>query len=181
MYTKDTTNGTIVFHYPSADLFSRVSSLTLYKSKAMIGKGEQGDSDAIDKYGMTAGERDAFDIFMKRAATKVFVMVKKMTFSVTGALILDSYVDFGDTSNSDLTNQYAFSIQDNDAYNENSIQTVDDGIKDMLTYLTLADWWELHGLTNEAGIELAKYNSLRIEMESKRLFDLRKPVINSSL
>lgn len=179
MYTKDTANGTIVFHYPSADLFSRICSLTLYKAKTI--KNPDTKEPMIDEYAMTAGERDAFDIFMSRAAIKVFVKIQKMTFSVTGALVMDAAVDFGDASDSDQTVQYAFSIEDNEAYNENAIQTVDDGIKDMLTYLVMADWWELHGLTNEASIELAKYNELRIEMEGKRLFDLRKPLINAAL
>jgi len=174
-YTKDTANGTLVFHYNTDDLFDRVNALSLYKGKAI--KNQNGESD-IDEVAMTAGERDAFNIFMPTAATKVFTLVMRMTNSVANALIIDGIVDFGDASDSDLTNQYAVTIEDHDAYNENTIQLVDHGIRDMLTFHCLADWYELKNLDEQASKMLAKYNDMRIEMVNKRLFDLRKPLLS---
>lgn len=174
-YTKDTTNGTIIFHYTTDDLFDRVNALSLYKGLAM--KDQKGES-MIDEVAMSAGERDAFNIFMPSAATKVFMLVQKMTNSVDGALIIDGTVNFGDASDSDLTNQYAFIIKDNDAYNENTLLPVDKGILDMLTFHCLADWFELKELDNLAAKMLAKYNDMRQEMVNKRLFDLRKPLLS---
>lgn len=174
-HTKDTSNGTIVFHYPSDDLFDRVNALSLYKGLAIK---NQGGESIIDEVAMTAGERDAFNIFMPTAATKVFTLVQKMTNSVTNALIINGPVDFGDSSDSDLTNQYAVIVEDNAAYNENALLQVDRGILDMLTYHCLADWYELKNLNDEASKMLAKYNDMRVEMANKRLFDLRKPLLS---
>ena len=72
-YTKDSANGTIVFHYVTDDLFDRVNALSLYKGKAI--KNQAGEAQ-IDEVAMTAGERDAFNIFMPTAATKVFSLVQ---------------------------------------------------------------------------------------------------------
>ena len=174
-YTKDTANGTLVFHYASDDLFDRINALSLYKGRAI--KGQDGVSN-IDEVAMTAGERDAFNIFMPTAATKVFSLVQKMTNSVTNALIINSAVDFGDASDSDLTNQYAVIVEDHDAYNDNCLLQVDKGIQDMLTFHCLADWYELMNLDEQAAKMLAKYNDMRLEMVNKRLFDLRKPLLS---
>ena len=174
-YTKDSANETIVFHYVTDDLFDRVNALSLYKGRAI--KNQSGEAQ-IDEVAMTAGERDAFNIFMPTAATKVFTLVQKMTNSVTNALIIDGPVDFGDASNSDLTNQYAVIIEDHDAYNENALLQVDKGIQDMLTFHCLADWYELMNLDDQAAKMLAKYNDMRLEMVNKRLFDLRKPLMS---
>lgn len=174
-YTKDTANGTLVFHYASDDLFDRVNALSLYKGKAI--KNSSGES-MIDDVAMTSGERDAFNIFMPTAATKVFSLVQKMTNSVTNALIIDGAVDFGDASDSDLTSQYAVIVEDNDAYNDNCLLQVDKGIQDMLTFHCLSDWYELMNLDDQAAKMLAKYNEMRLEMVNKRLFDLRKPLLS---
>lgn len=174
-YTKDTANGTIVFHYVTDDLFDRVNALSLYKGRAI--KNQAGEAQ-IDEVAMTAGERDAFNIFMPTAATKVFTLVQKMTNSVDNALVINGPVDFGDASNSDLTNQYAVIIEDNAAYNENCLLQVDKGIQDMLTFHCLSDWYELMNLDDQAAKMLAKYNDMRLEMVNKRLFDLRKPLLS---
>ena len=174
-YTKDATNGTIVFHYATDDLFDRVNALSLYKGRAI--KGTDGVAD-IDQVALTAGERDAFNLFMPTAATKVFTLVQKMTNSVTNALIINDAVNFGDASDSDLTAQYAVIIEDNAAYNENVLIPVDKGIQDMLTFHCLADWYELMNLDDQAKKMLAKYNEMRREMVNSRLFDLRKPLLS---
>lgn len=174
-YTKDTTNGTLVFHYYTDDLFDRVNALSLYKGLAV--KNQNGEAN-IDEVAMTAGERDAFNIFMPTAATKVFSLVQKMTNSVDNALIINDIVPFGDASDSDQESQYAVIVEDNEAYNENTLIQVDKGILDMLTYHCLSDWYELKNLDNEAAKMLAKYNEMRLEMTNKRLFDLRKPLLS---
>lgn len=174
-YTKDTSNATLVFHYASDDLFDRVNALSLYKGKAI--KNQAGEAQ-IDEVAMTAGERDAFNIFMPTAATKVFSLVQKMTNSITNALVINGAVNFGDASDSDLTNRYAVIVEDNDAYNENVLQQVDKGILDMLTWHCLADWYELMNLDEQAAKMLAKYNDMRREMTNTRLFDLRKPLLS---
>lgn len=174
-YTKDTANGTLVFHYLTDDLFDRVNALSLYKGRSI--KDSKGESQ-VDDVAMTAGERDAFNIFMPTAATKVFTLVQRMTNSVTNAIIINGVVNFGDASDSDLSNQYAVIIEDNDAYNENTLLQVDKGIQDMLTWHCLADWYELLELNEQASKMLAKYNDMRIEMVNKRLFDLRKPLLS---
>jgi hypothetical protein len=174
-YTKDTANGTLVFHYYTDDLFDRVNALSLYKGRAI--KGDGGISQ-IDDVALTEGERDAFNIFMPTAATKVFSLVMRMTNSVLNALVINDVVDFGDASDSDQTLQYAVVVEDNDAYNDNILQQVDRGIQDMLTFHCLADWYELMNLDEQAAKMLAKYNDMRLEMVNKRLFDLRKPLMS---
>ena len=174
-YTKDTTNGTLVFHYYTDDLFDRVNALSLYKGLAIK---DQAGTAQIDEVAMTAGERDAFNIFMPTAATKVFSLVQKMTNSVTNALVINGIIEFGDASDSDQTLQYAVIVEDNDAYNENTLLQVDKGILDMLTFHCLADWYELKNLDDQAAKMLAKYNEMRTEMTNKRLFDLRKPLMS---
>ena len=174
-HTKDTANGTIVFHYYTDDLFDRINALSLYKGRGI--KDQNGESQ-LDEVAMTAGERDAFNIFMPTAATKVFTLVQRMTNSVSGALVINEPVDFGDASDSDQTNQYAVIVEDNNAYNNNALLNTDRAILDMLTFHCLADWYELLNLDDQAAKMLSKYNSMRIEFTNKRSFDLRKPLLN---
>ena len=173
-WTKDTSAATIIFYYFTQDLFDRVNALSLYKAKAI--KNGQGESQ-IDEFAMTQGERSAFNIFMPSVATKVFGMVIKIANAVSGAFVINGDIPIGSESVA-MEDVYGFTINDNAAYDDNSLTPVDKGILDMLTYGCLSDWYELNNLDDQAAKALAKYNDLRIDMINKRLFDLRKPLLS---
>lgn len=173
-WTKDTDNSTIIFYYATQDLFDRVNALSLYKAKNI--KNQAGEA-MIDEYALTQGERDAFNVFMPSCATKIFGIVFKLTNAVDNAMVINGYVPIGSDSTA-LEDVYAMIINDRDAYNDNAIDMVDRGIYDMLVWLCLSDWYELNNLDSEAAKALAKYNDLKVDMMNRRLFDLRKPLLN---
>lgn len=173
-WIKDTNAATIIFYYYTDDLFDRVNALSLYKAKNI--KNQQGES-MVDEYALTQGERDAFNVFMPSCATKVFGLVFKMTNAVDNAMVISGDVPIGSDSTA-LEDVYAMIINDRDAYNSNALDMVDKGINDMLVWLCLSDWYELNELDAQAAKALAKYNELKLDMANRRLFDLRKPLLN---
>jgi len=168
-YPENTSPKQITFYYQSKNMFDNVSLRTMYRAKTLLN--EKGEA-MIDEYAMSADEEDAFKIFIADAVNDAFQIVLKMTTGVTDALILDQSVPISD--NQAIVNCYGFKIVDEDAYNDNNLLTVDDGVKKYILYHVLASWWGLVAHKDEEIKFLTKRDEARTDLITNRLFQLRK-------
>lgn len=165
----------IIFYYIHDNLLDRASVRTLYRGKNL--KTEGGDS-LIDEYAMTEDETDAFDMLIEKAINDVYTEVRKMTKDVTGALSVNQTVAIGEPI-ADIENCYAIKIKDHIAYNDNDLKMVDISIKNALTYHVLTGWYATIGLDEESKKYAFKYLEEIRDLVNKRLFGLKKPLINT--
>lgn len=173
-YTKYTTEtlARITFYYQRENIFNNVSLRTMYRAKTILN--EKGEA-MNDQYSMSADEDDAFAIFLLDAVNDAFQVVMKMTTGVTDAIIIDQTVVTGEIGAvSSVTNCYGFMILDEEAYNENALFTVDDGIKKYIQSHILAAWWGLVSYEKEEAKWLVTRDRERADLITNRLFQLRK-------
>ena len=171
-YRQTATPNYVIFYYSHSYMFDRVSLNTLYRARTIVNEG--GESQ-IDNFGMSKDETDAFDVFLKEAINDAFSIVVKMTTGLdTDPVFFDDTVVINGV---DHTNSYGFKILDEDAFNDNVLYTVDDGIRKYLDAHILAGWYSLVGHDGELAKWLAKKQDARTDLLNKRLFQLMKPKI----
>lgn len=170
----------IVFFYNEDSLFNNVMIRTTYRAKNI--RDTTGESQ-IDDYAISEDERDVFGIFLSGSIHEAFNQVMKMTTKVTDALILGETGD--DVFDTTLPEGVAatdvlfgFKVKDHEAYNDNNIILVDEGVKSMVETFIMRDWYEMVGNNEEFQKMAAKYLALKRDLVTKRLFQLRKPFIS---
>lgn len=168
----------IFFYYVKDNVFDQVSLRTLYRARNL--KDEKGEAQ-IDDYAMAADEKDAFTIFIKQAIYDAFDIVLKMTTGISASpIFIDETIvlDPGGVA-LDVPHSYGFKIVDEDAYNENNLYTVDDGIIKYVEAHIMAAWYDLVGHADEYAKWIAKRDDARTDLVTKKLFQLRKPLLAS--
>jgi len=168
MYVKYPTNQ-ITFYYTRSSLFNNVSLRTHYRASRI--KDEKGETK-VDEYAMSEDESDAFDVFAQDAINDAFQILLKMTTGVTGAIVINGTVHTGAATESNGT--YGMKIVDEDAYNDNNLTTVDDGLKKYIEAHIMVSWYNLIGWTDEEIKWMAKLGDIRRDLINNRLFQLRK-------
>lgn len=170
----------IIFFYTEDSMFNNVMIRSMYRAKNI--RDNAGESQ-VDDYAMSEDERDAFNMFLSTAIHSAFNNVMKMTSGVTSALILGVEADTIFTATlptgvvaTDII--YGFKIKDHEAYNENNIVLVDEGVKTMVETHIMREWYEMVGHADEFAKMNAKYLALKNDLITKRLFQLRKPLIS---
>lgn len=170
----------IMFFYTENMVFNNVMIRSMYRAKTI--KDGNGESQ-IDEYALSEDEKDAFVIFIKKAIHDAFNHVMKMTTGVPDALILGqtgTEVFAATLPDGVLANDiiYGFMIKDHEAYNENNIALVDEGIKNLIEANIMREWYEMVGHDAETAKMYQKYQAIKSDLITKRLFQLRKPLIN---
>ena len=169
----------IMFFYTQDSLFNNVMIRSMYRAKTI--RDEKGESQ-VDDYAMSEDERDAFTIFLSSAIHDAFNHVMKMTTGVADALILGEtgtqvFATVRPTGVLATDIIYGFKIRDHESYNENNISLVDEGIKTMVETKIMREWYEMVGHGDEFAKMSQKYLDLKRDLITKRLFQLRKPLI----
>ena len=170
----------IMFFYTKDMLFNNVTIRSMYRARTI--RDDKGESQ-VDDYAMSEDEKDAFEIFLNSAIHDAFNHVMKMTTGVGSALILgktgtelfDTTLPVGVLA-ADII--YGFKIRDHVAYNENNITLVDEGVKNMVETKIMREWYEMVGHGDEFAKMNQKYLDLKRDLITKRLFQLRKPLIS---
>lgn len=167
----------IAFYYKTEDMFNAVSLKSTYRTRMM--KDDKGES-MTDDLAMSADETDAFTLFINTALHDAFNSVMKMTTGVADAILPDKTLAqiLGDILVVDEGKYYAFRIKDNAAYNANNLALVDDGVKNLIEAFINKSWWEMVGVDPEFLKAKEKYREIKTDLINKRLFQLRKPLIN---
>jgi len=162
----------IAFYYQKTPVFENISLRTMYRARNL--KDDKGESQ-IDDYAMSADELDAFEIFIKQAIYDAFDIVMKMTTSLTDPVFIDETITIAAAP---VTNAYGFNIFDEEAYNENNLYTTDDGIRKYIDAHIMTNWYDLVGHNDEYTKWLARRDDARMELITRKLFQLRKPLLS---
>lgn len=173
MYLKETGPPPIIkFYYYTGSLFDDISLRTLYRAKNI--RDAQGEA-LIDDLAITNDEKDAFNTFLKTAIYEIYEVVIKMTSGVTtDPLFINVPQILGTNSNQFIS---GFRILDHEAYNNNVLLIVDNSIFQFIRYSILAEWYELVGQSDDAVLWETKKKIIKMELITKKLFQLRKPLI----
>lgn len=170
----------IIFFYTEASMFNNVQIRSMYRAKNI--RDNKGESQ-VDDYAMSEDERDAFAMFLNAAIHEAFNHVMKMTTGITSALILNEAAD--DVWPTTLPDGvaatdviYGFKIKDHEAYNDNNVVLVDEGVKSLIETYVMREWYEMVGHADEFAKMSAKYTNLKQDLITKRLFQLRKPLLS---
>jgi len=165
----------IVFYYLDEAIFDNVSLRSQYRAKNI--KSEKGES-LVDDFAITQDERDAFDLFLEQSIYDAFNIVMKMTTGVPNAVILrTSVADILEDPEESEELASGFKVKDFAAYNENNLSLVDDGVKNLILAFIMKEWYKMNGLDTELAKWLNEYNEVRRDLVNKRLFQLRKHLI----
>lgn len=169
MFTKST--GKIQFYYDKDVLFNDVSLMSNYMSKNLSTK----DGNSLtDDYALSDDERDLVDVCIRATLPDVYEAMVKITNSINSA--------FEDDDTTVVTGKHcvSFTIQDNDAYNENVLNMVDASLYNCLKHGTLKEVYStvvnpefFNSCSNRFVAELFKLKG--------RLFQLKKKSVVSSL
>jgi hypothetical protein len=175
----------IIFFYTEGSMFNNVMIRSMYRAKNI--RDDKGESQ-VDDYAISEDEKDAFSMFLNSSIHEAFNHVMKMTTGVSNALILgeDAEEVFPPVNNVSTIAEgvestdtiYGFKIKDHAAYNDNNIILVDEGVKSMVETQIMREWYEMVGHADEFAKMNAKYLSLKRDLITKRLFQLRKPFIS---
>ena len=167
MYSK--TTGKIKFYYKKDVLFNDVSLVSNYMCKNLSTK----DGNPLtDEYAISDDERDLVDVSIRATLPDIYEAMTKITNSIENA--------FEDSETISTDECVSFTIQDNDAYNDNVITMVDASIYNCLKYGTLR---EVYSTITQAEF----YNTCTTRFLAElfklkgRLFQLKKKSVVSSL
>ena len=128
MFSK--TTGKIQFYYDKDVLFNDVSLMSNYMSKNLSTK----DGNSLtDDYAISDDERDLVDVCIRATLPDVYEAMVKITNSISSA--------FEDDDTTAISGKHcvSFTIQDNDAYNENVLNMVDASLYNCLKHGTLKE------------------------------------------
>lgn len=165
----------IKFYYTKSELFTVTRLRTETRAKNIRDKDGK---PMLDDFGMSEDEESIFENLLKKTLYEIAGISLKQTKGITDSIFVDETTDVSITGDPavDVTNAYGFSILDNDAYNSNSLEVVDEKIKESLIVGTMAKWWKICGLKEEYAEFERDYLIEQKELIEK-LFDLRKPLI----
>jgi hypothetical protein len=160
-------SGILTFTYGHDEIFGRACLLSAYMTKNI----KEGAQSAMDDYSMTDDENPMFLACLESSLPDIWEMVLKITSGVDGAYsIADGTA--ADTTEGDVT----IKIQDNEAYNENTVDLVDASFKNCIIYGVLRDFYATN--FHDALLKLANDRySAEMGKLSGRLFQLKKKAL----
>lgn len=170
--------GKITFYYDSDKLFNDVSLMSAYMTKNM--KSEAGS--LMDEFNISDDEKDIYGVCVRQTLPNIYETMMKITSGIGNAF--DDDVAVAETESDGLKREVGtyieFTMQDNDAYNENVLNLVDATLLNCLKHGVLAEFYsicvnpELHRIAQD------KFTTSLFQLK-QRLFQLKKKVVSSQL
>lgn len=170
--------GKITFYYDSDKLFNDVSLMSAYMTKNL--KTEAGS--LMDEYNISDDEKDIFAVCVRQTLPNIYETMMKITSGIDNAF--DDEVEVAtkeaDGLGRDAGKYIEFTMQDNDAYNENVLNLVDATLLNCLKNGVLSEFYsicvngELYRLAQD------KFTTSLFQLK-QRLFQLKKKVVASQL
>lgn len=155
-----TTNGTITFSYTTDTLFNDVELISAFMTKDLV----DSNGSATDKFIITEDEEELLDLCVKQVVPKIFEYMLNISKCATGYLYENGNI--------------AFSVKNNNAYNENVLPLVDSTIYDCLKYGTLSEYYSICTNVEVYNIVKLKYEEM-LRLLDQRLYQLKKRSISS--
>ena len=173
---KDT--GKITFYYDSDKLFNDVSLMSAYMTKNL--KAEAGS--LMDEYNISDDEKDIYAVCVRQTLPNIYETMMKITSGVDNAF--DDEVDVSTTETDGLKREAGkyieFTMQDNDAYNENVLNLVDATLLNCIKNGVLAEFYSICVNGDLYRLAQDKFTTSLFQLK-QRLFQLKKKVVSSQL
>lgn len=161
--------GQIKFYYKKDVLFNDVSLMSNYMAKNLSTK----DGNSLtDDFAISDDERDLVDVSLRSALPDIYESMTKITNSVSGAFEDDDVIS--------TDHCVSFTIQDNDAYNDNVLTLVDASLYNCLKYGTLKEVYATIVNPDFYKISAERFVAELFKLK-QRLFQLKKKSVVSSL
>lgn len=158
MFTQDTTTQTIKFSYPINDIFKKASRASAFSARGMRDK--EGNS-LFDDYSLTDDEMDIFEQGLDSILPDIYNKIIKLTSGVENAYDLDEELS-----------EVIFIIQDNNAYNKNTLILVDKSFEECLIEGSLMAWYKNCANADLLELYLKTFDSA-LEKLYSRMFQLK--------
>lgn len=146
MYTKEVP-GQIIFYYPHAQLFDEVQHQSAFMCKNIVSK--EGE-DLSERYAITDDEKQMFEICIGETMPDIYDTMKPLTHGITYA-VYDSItgwdikrLDWSHLAQLDVdpdANYVIVRIQDNEAYNPNTVKLVDSALRSTIEQGVIANFY----------------------------------------
>ena len=170
--------GNITFYYDSDKLFNDVSLMSAYMTKNI--KGESGSM--MDEFNISDDEKDIYKVCVRQVLPNIYETMIKITSGVHNAF--DDEVAVRENEQSGLYRRVGtyieFTMQDNDAYNENILSLVDATLLNCLKYGILSEFYSICINPDLYRIAQDRFNTGLYQLK-QRLFQLKKKVVSSQL
>lgn len=151
--------GNIVFSYDSKEMFNEVGLLSAYMAKSWAGTG-----NSVDEFSITEDEEDVYNVCVKQALPAIHEVLVKLTSDINNAF--------------DNGNIIKFSLNDNGAYNENTLGIIDATLRDCIKFGVLAEFYSLCLNADLQLIAKDKFNANLFQLK-QRLFQLKRKPMSS--
>ena len=178
MYTK-LLPGEIIFYYPHTQLFDEVQHQSAFMCKNIVSK--EGE-DLSERFAITDDEAPMFGLCMGETMPDVYDTMKPLTHgienawydSITGAGIIQ--FDYDHLAQLDVQNNANYAcicIQDNEAYNPNTLKVVDSAICSTIEQGVLANFYMRVTHPEITKMSATMYTGQN-QVLAKRIIELRK-------
>ena len=138
----------ILFYYDRETLFNDVSLMSNFMAKNLASK--EGNS-LTDEFAMSDDEKDLFGVCVQQTLPDIYESMAKITHAVIPAFD-DDVTEAGTKSGTDISgttvtipigHYVEFTLQDNDAYNENVLTMVDVSLYNAIKQGTLKEYYSV--------------------------------------
>lgn len=170
------TSGSITFYYDNEQLFNDTGILSAYMAKNFDVEG------SVDKFSISDDEKDVFNICVKQALPDIYETILKMTSCITNAFTSEKVIDMDETTGlkRKAGSYVEISINNNDAYNENTLAIVDETLYMCIKYGALAQFYSTCLQMDLYRIAQDRFVS-NLRMLNQRLFQLKRKIVSSLL
>lgn len=170
--------GNITFYYNSDTLFNDVSLMSAYMTKNL--SSEKGS--LMDEFNISDDEKDIYAVCVRQTLPNIYETMMKITSGITSAFDDDVEVTTDESTGlKRVKGTYIeFTMQDNDAYNENVLNLVDATLLNCLKYGVLAEFYSICVNGDLYRLAQDKFTTSLFQLK-QRLFQLKKKVVSSQL
>lgn len=146
MYTKEVP-GQIIFYYPHSALFDDVQHQSAFMCKNIVSK--EGE-DLSERFSITDDEKPMFQLCLRETMPDIYDTMKALTHgipdavydTITGADL--KMLDYSHLAQLDVDNHADYAvvrIQDNEAYNPNTVRVVDAALRSSIEQGVLSTFY----------------------------------------
>ena len=170
--------GNITFYYDSDKLFNDVSLMSAYMTKNMSNE----SGSLMDDFSISDDEKDVYKVCVRQTLPNIYETMMKITSGVASAFDDEVSVSVkeSDGLKRDVGTYIEFTMQDNDAYNDNVLNLVDATLLNCLKYGVLAEFYSICVNGDLYRIAQDKLTTSLFQLK-QRLFQLKKKVVSSQL
>lgn len=170
--------GIITFYYDSDKLFNDVSLMSAYMTKNL--KSETGSM--MDEFSISDDEKDVYKVCVRQTLPNIYETMIKITSGVVDAFDDDATVSDKESTGlgREAGTYIEFTIQDNEAYNDNVLNLVDATLLNCLKHGILAEFYSICVNGDLFRIAQDKFTTSLFQLK-QRLFQLKKKAVSSQL